>query len=591
MHFSPRPNRAHEIAWLPWGAQAFARAERENKPILLAISAVWCHWCHVMDETSYSDDAVIAAINERYVPVRVDNDRRPDVNARYNQGGWPTTAFLTPDGTILAGATYLPPEQMRQALDQIAEFFHTNRAEIDARAAQIRSRPRAHDSAEASDLREAIIDAVREQLEAAYDEEYAGFGDSPKFPMADALEFLLQEYRVCREQRLYDMVAKTLLAMSDGGMYDHVEGGFFRYSTTRDWSVPHFEKMTEDHAGLLRVLAVLVRTTRNDRFRQTLVSAIEYLRTVIRDSTTAFFAGSQDADEEYYALPLDERRAREVPYVDRTSYTNWTAAMAGTFVLAGDALEDERVVTEGMETLDALHERMRDAGGLLFHFIEPGGAPQIRGLLTDHAAYLRALLDAHEFTGEPRFLQRAHELVPLICERFGASGGGFYDHASLEQEVGALSLHDRPLADNASLADSLLRLDAIDPAAGYRRIAQDALHVYASTYERAGIFAAPYARALRRYFAPLVSVRITGTPDRAANLREAAHALPDPLLVVYSDDGAENKPAAYLCRGTACAAPAYDAAQLRGAYERIPEPHAVQTGGAGISDQDLRPER
>src|SRR5213080_3789112 len=137
-HFSPRPNRAHEINWQPWSPEAFERATGEDKPILLSISAVWCHWCHVMDETSYSDSRVIAAINERFVPVRVDNDRRPDVNARYNQGGWPTTAFLAPAGELLAGATYMPPEQMLGALDQIANFYKENRAHIEERAVDLR---------------------------------------------------------------------------------------------------------------------------------------------------------------------------------------------------------------------------------------------------------------------------------------------------------------------------------------------------------------------------------------------------------------------------------------------------------------------
>ena len=128
--FSPRPNRAAEIGWMPWGEQAFARATAEDKPILLSISAVWCHWCHVMDETSYSDAGVIDAIEQSYVPVRVDNDARPDVNARYNMGGWPTTAFLAPDGTTLTGATYLPPQQMRRALDEIARFYAERKDEI-----------------------------------------------------------------------------------------------------------------------------------------------------------------------------------------------------------------------------------------------------------------------------------------------------------------------------------------------------------------------------------------------------------------------------------------------------------------------------
>ena len=129
-HFSPRPNRAHEIRWRPWSPEAFEEARREDKPILLAISAVWCHWCHVMDETTYSDEQVIRLINERFVPVRVDNDQRPDVNARYNMGGWPTTAFLTPDGEVLSGATYVPPEQFRQALEQVSSYYREHRDDI-----------------------------------------------------------------------------------------------------------------------------------------------------------------------------------------------------------------------------------------------------------------------------------------------------------------------------------------------------------------------------------------------------------------------------------------------------------------------------
>lgn len=571
MHFSPRPNRAHEIRWSPWSQEAFERAKLEDKPILLAISAVWCHWCHVMDETSYSDEAVISAINERYVPVRVDNDERPDVNARYNQGGWPTTAFLTPDGALLAGATYLPPDQMRQALDQIAHFYGDHRGEIEERAAQIRETKRESQPADAGELQESIVSNIAEQIAQTYDAQYGGFGDAPKFPMVEALEFLLQEYRVTGEQRLYDMVAKSLLAMAGGGTYDHVEGGFFRYSTTRDWSVPHFEKMTEDHAGLMRVLAILARITRNDRFRQTLVSAVGYVRSVLRDPKTHFFAGSQDADEQYYALPLEERRTMQAPYVDRRAYANWTAAMAGTFVMAGDALEDERIIAQGEAALDALHDRMRDAAGLLYHVLDPsdGAQPHIRGLLTDQAAYFRALLDAHEYGGATRFFDRARELVAPLREHFAAPDGGFFDHAALEQPLGSLPARQRPLPENALLADCFLRLHAIEPESGYRTIAQDALRVYARTYERAGIFAASFARAVRRYLAPPAYVNINGSVEETSELRETAHALPDPLLVIHTADGTNGAPVAHLCRGTACAAPAHNASELRDAYESL----------------------
>jgi uncharacterized protein YyaL (SSP411 family) len=364
-------------------------------------------------------------------------------------------------------------------------------------------------------------------------------------------------------------------------MYDHIEGGFFRYSTTRDWSIPHFEKMTEDHAGLLRVLAGLVRATRNERFRETLVSAVGYVRSVLLDARTHTIAGSQDADEAYYALPLEERRTKQTPYIDRTSYSNWTAAMAGTLILAGAALDDDALVAEGEAVLDALHERMRDEDGLLYHFLEPGGSPQVRGLLTDQSAYLRALLDAHEYGGSPRFLDRARALAESIERRFAAEDGGFYDHASIEQSLGNLTLRDRPLSDNSVLAEGYLRLHALDAEPRYRTTAERTLALYAKTYGRAGTFAAPYARALRRYLTPATSVAIVGGTEATSDLREAAHALPQPLIAVRTIDPADaatlrsrgfdggDGPVAYVCSGTACGAPAKSVAELRDSYETL----------------------
>ncbi len=617
--FSPRPNRAHEINWQSWTEPAFERARREDKPILLSISAVWCHWCHVMDETSYSDSTVISAINDRYIPVRVDNDRRPDVNARYNQGGWPTTAFLTPDGTLLAGATYLPPEQMSAALEQIVEFYRSNRERIAERAAEVSQRLHVKNApSQPGDLSDAIVERVTGALEAIYDDEYGGFGSSQKFPMTDALEFLLQEHRITGNSRQFEMVAKSMIAMSTGGMYDHAEGGFFRYSTTRDWSVPHFEKMTEDHAALLRILASLARTTRNERFRSTLVSALMYVRTVLRDSSTQLFAGSQDADEQYYELPLEERRKLRAPYVDRTSYSNWTAAMAGTFVSAGDVLEDDRIVAEGLATLDALHERMRDDEGLLYHFIEPGGAPQVRGLLTDQAAYFRALLDAHEYTGERRFLERAQGLAAVIEQRFGAPDGGFYDHASVEEPLGNLSLRDRPLADNSLLAECLMRLSILEGEPRYREIAANTLSLYVPTYESSGVFAASYARSVRRFLSPETSVVLLGSAGETAALREAAHALPSPLTAVRTIDVEDGN--ALLKRGfdfvgapgrlclhrhglrvtgaKHCRTSRGFRAALKRCSElvsppnqRVPKPNAVDAGRAGVGNECPYPNR
>jgi len=547
---------------------------------LLAISAVWCHWCHVMDETTYSDPQVIESINEHFVPVRVDNDQRPDINARYNMGGWPTTVLLAPDGSILTGATYVPPQPMLRMLNDIRSFYGEHKDRIAQRVAEIRAQPSPAASALAEPLRASMIARVVEEIGEEYDETYGGFGTEPKFPQTEALELLLLEHRISGSPPLYEMVAKTLLGMSRGGMYDHVEGGFFRYSTTRDWSVPHFEKMAEDHAGLLRVLATLLLVSEHRDFAATLKSATAYITGVLYDAASGFFGGSQDADESYYALPLEERRAMVPPYIDRTAYANWNAGLSGALLRVALVLEEDEISTRAAGVLDRLHETMLDDGGLVHHFLAPGGLPEIRGLLTDQAAYLRALLDAHEVTGEGRFLERASRLCEALDQRLAAPDGGYFDRAGSGADLGNLTFKDRPLGDNALLADSLLRLWALTGKDPYRSRAHQTLLVFAKTYGKARTFAAPYARALRRYLNPVSTVTIVGEPQSTQEFREVAARLPDPLLCVRTISPGDSAalqplgfersigPAAYVCRGQTCSAPVMRAGDLRAAFEQ-----------------------
>ena len=578
--FSPRPNRAHEIPWLPWGARAFEAAERERKPVLLSISAVWCHWCHVMDETTYSDPGVIDAIREHFVPVRVDNDERPDVNARYNMGGWPTTAFLASDGTALTGATYLPPPQMRRVLGEIATWYAQHEDEIAERARAPHTSARV-DLTPADRAKPEQVRRIAETIASAFDEEFGGFGEAPKFPQPELLEFLVVEARATGDDRLRAMAVRTLLAMARGGMYDHVEGGFFRYSTTRDWSIPHFEKMAEENAGLARVLSLELQQTRHDELHATLRSLVGYVTNVLRDPATGFFAGSQDADEEYYALTLDERRALATPYVDRTVYSDRNAALAGALVLAGATLDDVAVADAGVRALDVLHETMLDDEGLLYHVRRPGETPSIRGLLGDQSAYLRALLEAHEASGSARFLERALAVAGAVERRFAADDGGFYDHAGIEAELGRLALRDRPLVENAILAESFMRIAALCGQERYRDVAERTLRVYEQSAQSAGPFAAAYARALRRFLAPPVEVRIVGTEAETAAFREAARRLPSPFVAVRTIEPGDSAalglasaptPAAYVCARERCGAPARDAGALRAAYDALLQP-------------------
>ncbi|MGH7714411.1 MAG: thioredoxin domain-containing protein [Vulcanimicrobiaceae bacterium] len=566
--FSPRANRAAEIGWMEWGTDAFARAKETNRPILLGISAVWCHWCHVMDETTYSDQRVIDLISERYVPVRVDNDQRPDVNARYNMGGWPTTAILSPSGEILTGATYIPPDDFVHVLEHVAQAWTNDRDNLEARMPEQK-----HTHAPVrGKIDPGAPAAIASAIAGGYDEKFAGFGTAPKFPQADALRYLLLLYRRDRtngkaDQRLYDMLARTALAMARGGMYDHVEGGFFRYSTTRDWSIPHFEKMGEDHGGLLRFYADLYRVSGNPQFAQTLRSVLRWLRGVLRNPGSPLFGGSQDADEEYFALDLESRGKREAPYVDRTVYTNWNAELAHALIAASIALDDDTLLADARATVDALVRDMLAPSGVAMHFRPPNGAPQIDVLLTDQVALADVLLSLHATTGIVDYLDRARALADATIARFRGDNGSFVDSDDANA-LGNVKIPLAPLDENATFADVLLRLGAILHEERYMHVARGILEAFDGKWQRAGSFAAIYGAAVLRLLEDPLTITITGTQDSTSVLRDAALRLPDPLAVVHSTPSGD-APLATICSGTRCAAPATNAATLQESWEAL----------------------
>src|SRR5467141_3016199 len=393
-HFSPRPNRAAEIEWRGWSEGAFEDARKLDRPILLSISAVWCHWCHVMDETSYSDPGVIDLINSEYVPIRVDNDLRPDINQRYNMGGWPTTAFLTSSGEILTGATYLPADQMADALSKIATYYRTHRPEIASRVLEGKKRSGSAVARAAGSLDDAIVDEVLDAVKNSYDAEYGGFGSAPKFPQTDAILMLLER------AQLRSMAVHTLQQMAGGGTYDHVEGGFFRYSTTQDWSVPHFEKMLEDHAGLVGALAVA-------GMRDELDGTTGYLDRVLRDPATGLYAGSQDADENYYSLDTEGRARESAPYIDRRVYTSWNAALAISYLDAAIRCERPALHDHAARLLERLF-RDRYAGGQLAR------AEGVSGQLADQVWGLWAAVRSHQARVPGAWLSAARDIADQL---------------------------------------------------------------------------------------------------------------------------------------------------------------------------------
>jgi uncharacterized protein YyaL (SSP411 family) len=551
-HFSPRPNRAAEVNWREWGEEAFAEARRLDRPILLAISAVWCHWCHVMDETTYSQPAVIEAINAGYLPIRVDNDLRPDVNNRYNMGGWPTTALLTPRGDILTGATYLPPEQMLGALERVLSFYRTSGPEIAAQALEARKRASTVIATSAGSLDPGLVDAVLAAVENAYDRTYGGFGGSPKFPQTDALSLLAEQSARRGDPRFAEMARFTLRQMAGGGTYDHVEGGFFRYSTTQDWSVPHFEKMLEDHAGLVAALALAGEG-------EILDSATAYLDRVLRNPSTGLYAGSQDADEEYYSLDAAGRSALSPPYVDRRVYASWNCMLAAAYLEADARQGRPRLRANAAALLDALFATGFTPAGGMIHAEGAGGQ------LADQAWALLAAVRAYSARLGERWLEVAEHLAGHLEARYAdADFGGYFDRALVAgDELGRLGDRLKPIGENAVVALGLFELGVLAGGEHQAR-GRRALESLAQLPARYGLMAAGWARAYDRYLGEPVKVT-TSHPGLA---RTALGVNPS---VVIEPGSAEN---AVVCLGTMCLAPVTDAAGLTAALTAHP---AVRT--------------
>ncbi|MGH9683877.1 MAG: thioredoxin domain-containing protein [Candidatus Acidiferrales bacterium] len=327
---------AHQpVDWHEWGQEAFDRARAESKPILLDIGAVWCHWCHVIDRESYENPEIAAMINQFYIPVKVDRDERPDVDARYQsaisaisgQGGWPLTAFLTPDGKPFFGGTYFPPEDalgrpgFKRILLGVAEAFKTKRSEVDSSARALEESVAkaevfrgAHGTFDAG-----VLDSIVASALHLFDERHGGFGDAPKFPHPAAIDLLLERYQATRDPKLLHVAERTLEAMALGGVYDQIGGGFHRYSVDERWCVPHFEKMTYDNSELLKNFLHGYQVTQKPLFRETAEGIISWVGEVLSDRERGGFYASQDADQtldddgDYFTWTLAEVRAALSP--------------------------------------------------------------------------------------------------------------------------------------------------------------------------------------------------------------------------------------------------------------------------------------
>jgi uncharacterized protein YyaL (SSP411 family) len=325
---------AHQpIHWFPWGDEAFAAAHEQDRPVLLDIGAVWCHWCHVMDGESYEDPRLAEFLNDHFVCIKVDRDERPDVDARYQravqaltrQGGWPLTAFLTPAGEVFYGGTYFPPDGahgrpgFRAVLESVLEAYRSRRGQVESQAEAVR-RVVGEDLNETApgDASLATLDDAIAGMARAFDPVNGGFGRAPKFPHPGAMTLLLHRLWDSPDDPARDILDRTLHGMARGGVYDQIGGGFHRYSVDAEWIVPHFEKMSYDNSELLKVYADAHALFGTEQYAATARGIVRWVRDVMSDSSGGY-AASQDADVgldddgDYFTWTRDEAAAVLTP--------------------------------------------------------------------------------------------------------------------------------------------------------------------------------------------------------------------------------------------------------------------------------------
>jgi uncharacterized protein YyaL (SSP411 family) len=297
-----------EIDWYSWSDEPFERARREDKPVFLSTGAVWCHWCHVMAKESFYDKEVAGFLNEHFICIKLDRDERPDIDRRYQQAvaamgngsGWPLSVFLTPDRKPFFGGTYFPPDDshgrpgFRKVLKSVSDFYRDKRGEVEEYAGNLVDylKPEPEQS---GTMEKSLIEKAEAQILLEFDAQNGGFGSAPKFPMSGALEFLLNRYFLGGNETAGFAVRKTLEAMAKGGFHDQIGGGFHRYSVDAAWIVPHFEKMADDNAWLLRNYVNAWSVFGDEYFRKVAEGIISFIMEVLSDPEGGFYA-SQDAD-------------------------------------------------------------------------------------------------------------------------------------------------------------------------------------------------------------------------------------------------------------------------------------------------------
>ena len=497
-----RQHGENPVDWYPWCEQAFEKARREDKPVFLSVGYSTCHWCHVMAHESFEDAAVAELLNRYFVPVKVDREERPDIDSVYmsfctaltGSGGWPLTVIMTPEQKPFFAGTYLPRDSrggrmgLIPLLKAVAVKWQRDRQELVNTAAELTAELSKAPEPAQGEPTEALLNAATEQLSASYDKEYGGFGTAPKFPAGHNLIFLLRLSKLRGDKSLRQMAENTLRQMYRGGIYDHLGGGFCRYSTDREWLAPHFEKTLYDNALLALSYTEAWQDGHLALWRTVAEDTLDYCLRELKAPEGGFYCG-QDADSggvegAYYLfteaevksvlgeddgrhfcqcyditpegnfegksipnllinqrwnlLPegYDEfcerlrlyRESRMALMTDTKLLTSWNGLMLMALSRAARAFSDRRYLLEAEALAEFMGQRLFSGSKLMARLCE--GELRFDAQLDDYAFYALGLLELYDADFAPEHIERARSLAGELVSRFKDKNGGLYRTAS-----------------------------------------------------------------------------------------------------------------------------------------------------------------
>ncbi len=467
--------------WLEWSKESFEKSKKEKKPILLSISAIWCHWCHRLDKDTYSSTKVIDKINNNFIPIRVDTDKRPDINNRYNLGGWPSTAILNKEGGLILGALYLPPFDMLDFLDNALEKFKKEiKEEI------IFELPKFNNT----DLQK-MQQEILSTIELSYDPYFGGFGPLPKFPNHQIIDFLMMLFDEEKNARV--ILTKTLSTMADNEIFDKEEGGFYRYAQQQDWSSPHYEKLLDDNARLLKNFLYLYKLTENEKYKEVALKTINFIIEVFLNKEKTFFYSSQDADEKYSKLTLKQRSEYKKPFIDKTLFLAFNCYAINSFLIASEILKDSRYGEIALKILDFIIVNMVSGKGVMHFYDSKAREPC---LLKNHLLLISSLLS----TNEKKYMGLAEKLIEkTINNFFDKNKTVFYDIQDSEDNFGYLKIRRIDTEENSLAVKILLALYKKTNNKEYLEKAEKLLNSIKDYIDTKSLSSASFAEAINLY--------------------------------------------------------------------------------------------